>query len=57
MSMQIVSDLVANVAQVAVTVGQHVHVGKEVALLESMKMEIPVLDGERPHHEHADAGG
>lgn len=43
MTLEIASDLVANVAQVAVTVGQRVEAGQEVALLESMKMEIPVL--------------
>lgn len=40
---EIVSDLVANVAQVQVQVGQQVEIGQELVLLESMKMEIPVL--------------
>lgn len=40
---EVVSDLVANVAQVQVEVGQQVEVGHELVLLESMKMEIPVL--------------
>ncbi len=40
---EIASDLVANVAQVHVAAGQQVESGEEVALLESMKMEIPVL--------------
>ncbi|AKU15000.1 biotin/lipoyl-binding carrier protein [Luteipulveratus mongoliensis] len=40
---EIVSDLVANVAQVQVTVGQQVEGGDELVLLESMKMEIPVV--------------
>ncbi|MDE9365356.1 biotin/lipoyl-binding carrier protein [Luteipulveratus sp. YIM 133132] len=40
---EIASDLVANVAQIHVTVGQQVEAGEEVALLESMKMEIPVV--------------
>lgn len=40
---EITSDLVANVAAVGVQVGQDVTAGQEVALLESMKMEIPVL--------------
>ncbi|MFL0460209.1 biotin/lipoyl-binding carrier protein [Kytococcus sedentarius] len=43
MSQQILSELVANVAAVHVTIGQQVEAGTEVALLESMKMEIPVL--------------
>ncbi|MFC0358431.1 MULTISPECIES: biotin/lipoyl-binding carrier protein [Kytococcus] len=43
MSQQILSELVAGVAAVHVTVGQKVQAGTEVALLESMKMEIPVL--------------
>jgi len=43
MSHQITSDLVANVAQVHVRVGDRVEAGAEVALLESMKMEIPAL--------------
>ena len=43
MSQQILSELVANVAAVHVTIGQQVGAGTEVALLESMKMEIPVL--------------
>lgn len=39
----IVSDLVANVAQVQVSVGDTVEAGQELVLLESMKMEIPVV--------------
>ncbi|XVX20275.1 biotin/lipoyl-binding carrier protein [Actinomycetota bacterium] len=39
----VVSDLVANVMSIAVSVGDRVEIGDEVALLESMKMEIPVL--------------
>lgn len=39
----IVSDLVANVAQVHVSVGDKVEAGQELVLLESMKMEIPVV--------------
>ncbi len=39
----IVSDLVANVAQVHVQVGDKVTAGQELVLLESMKMEIPVV--------------
>lgn len=42
-SQEIVSDLVANVAQVQVSVGQQVEAGEELVLLESMKMEIPVV--------------
>jgi biotin carboxyl carrier protein len=40
---QIASELVANVAQVHVCVGQRVEAGQELVLLESMKMEIPML--------------
>ena len=43
MSHHVVSDLVANVLSIAVGVGDTVEVGTEIALLESMKMEIPVL--------------
>ena len=43
MSTEVASDLVANVAQVLVTTGDVVAEGDELALLESMKMEIPVL--------------
>jgi len=35
--------MVANVLEVAVAVGDHVMVGQTLLLLESMKMEIPVL--------------
>ncbi|MGI9157047.1 MAG: biotin/lipoyl-binding carrier protein [Marmoricola sp.] len=40
---QIVSELVASVAEVPVVVGDEVPAGGIVALLESMKMEIPML--------------
>ncbi len=40
---EIVSEMVANVLEVSVAVGAAVRVGDEVALLESMKMEIPVI--------------
>ena len=40
------SDLVANVHSVAVRVGQKVEAGEELVLLESMKMEIPVVPEE-----------
>ncbi|MAS53791.1 biotin/lipoyl-binding carrier protein [Nocardioides sp.] len=40
---QIVSEMVAGVLGVDVEVGTRVEVGDEVALLESMKMEIPVI--------------
>lgn len=39
---EIASDLVAEVAAVHVSVGDHVEAGQELVLLESMKMEIPV---------------
>ncbi|CAM3097667.1 MULTISPECIES: biotin/lipoyl-binding carrier protein [Dermacoccus] len=42
----IASDLVANVHSVAVRVGQKVEAGEELVLLESMKMEIPVVPEE-----------
>jgi biotin carboxyl carrier protein len=40
---EIVSDLVANVIKVMVVPGDRVEAGDTIALLESMKMEIPVL--------------
>ncbi|MGB3827538.1 MAG: biotin/lipoyl-binding carrier protein [Ornithinimicrobium sp.] len=43
MTQHIASELVANVAQVHVEPGQKVKAGEEVVLLESMKMEIPML--------------
>ncbi len=43
MTQHIASELVANVAQVHVEPGQRVEAGAEVVLLESMKMEIPML--------------
>jgi biotin carboxyl carrier protein len=39
----VVAEMVANVLKVAVTTGARVDVGDIVVLLESMKMEIPVL--------------
>ena len=42
-TVQIAADMVAGVLEVAVEVGAAVEVGDEVALLESMKMEIPVI--------------
>lgn len=42
-SQHIASDLVANVHSVAVSVGDRVEAGQELVLLESMKMEIPVV--------------
>jgi biotin carboxyl carrier protein len=39
----VVAEMVANVMKVAVQAGQRVEVGDTVVLLESMKMEIPVL--------------
>lgn len=47
MPSEVASDLVANVIAVSVEVGDEVDVGDEVALLESMKMEIPALAEER----------
>jgi acetyl-CoA carboxylase biotin carboxyl carrier protein len=43
MSEIIRAELVATVQQVLVRTGEHVEAGQPVALLESMKMEIPVL--------------
>jgi len=40
---EIAAEMVANVLTVPVTVGEAVAVGDTVCLLESMKMEIPVL--------------
>ncbi len=42
-SVQIQAEMVANVMKVYVAPGDHVAPGDTVALLESMKMEIPVL--------------
>jgi biotin carboxyl carrier protein len=39
----VLSELVANVLNVSVAVGDTVSVGDEIVLEESMKMEIPVL--------------
>ncbi|MFS3127517.1 biotin/lipoyl-binding carrier protein [Nocardioides sp. Bht2] len=39
----IVAEMVANVMSVTVEIGDKVAVGDQVILLESMKMEIPVL--------------
>jgi biotin carboxyl carrier protein len=43
---EVASELVANVLDVLVEVGQRVSAGDELVMLESMKMEIPVLS---PH--------
>ncbi len=40
---EIVAEMVAGVLAVSVEAGARVAVGDEVALLESMKMEIPVI--------------
>ena len=42
-SLEIVSELVANVLAVEVAEGDRVEAGDTVVLLESMKMEIPML--------------
>ena len=42
-SADVVAEMVANVIKVVVSVGDAVAVGDTVVLLESMKMEIPVL--------------
>ena len=41
---EILAEMVANVMNVVVTVGDPVAIGDTVVLLESMKMEIPVLN-------------
>jgi biotin carboxyl carrier protein len=41
--LEIVSELVANVLSIEVAVGDTVEAGDTVVLLESMKMEIPML--------------
>jgi biotin carboxyl carrier protein len=46
--LEILAEMVANVINVTVEVGDRIEVGETVVLLESMKMEIPVL---------AEAGG
>lgn len=43
MSHTVTAELVANVLSVSVEVGQRVEATDEVVLLDSMKMEIPVL--------------
>ena len=43
MSEVVRAEMVANVAEVHVKVGDKVEAGTELVLLESMKMEIPVL--------------
>ncbi|WP_110240500.1 biotin/lipoyl-binding carrier protein [Nocardioides gilvus] len=40
---EITAEMVANVIEIPVAVGDEVAVGDTVVLLESMKMEIPVL--------------
>jgi biotin carboxyl carrier protein len=42
-SAHVVAEMVANVMKVSVEVGARIEVGDTVVLLESMKMEIPVL--------------
>lgn len=43
MAEQVCAEMVANVLSVAVTAGEQVEPGTTLLLLESMKMEIPVL--------------
>jgi biotin carboxyl carrier protein len=45
MTRQIVADIAASVVRVEVTVGDRVMVDQPLVVLESMKMEIPVLAG------------
>ncbi|MEJ6494321.1 MAG: biotin/lipoyl-binding carrier protein [Actinomycetes bacterium] len=37
------ADMVANVMEIYVTEGGHINIGDTIVLLESMKMEIPVI--------------
>jgi biotin carboxyl carrier protein len=43
MAEEVVAEIVASVLEVVVTPGQAVEIGDTLVLLESMKMEIPVL--------------
>jgi acetyl-CoA carboxylase biotin carboxyl carrier protein len=43
MAEEVRAELVANIARVVVAIGDTVEAGQMVVLLESMKMEIPVL--------------
>lgn len=43
MAEDVVAEIVATVMEVYATAGQHIEVGDTLVLLESMKMEIPVL--------------
>lgn len=43
MTQHIASELVGSIAQVHAVVGQRVQEGEELVLMESMKMEIPLL--------------
>ena len=43
MAEDVVAEIVASVLEVLVTPGQQIEVGDTLVLLESMKMEIPVL--------------
>ena len=43
MSVHVRADLVSSIHSVLVELGQQVVIGDEVVILESMKMEIPVL--------------
>jgi biotin carboxyl carrier protein len=43
MAEEVRAELVANIARVVVAVGETIEPGQMVVLLESMKMEIPVL--------------
>ena len=43
LSIEILAEMVANVLEVQVAVGAQIAVGDEVVLMESMKMEIPVI--------------
>jgi len=45
MTYTVTAELVANVLSIEVHVGQRVEAADEVAVLDSMKMEIPVLAG------------
>lgn len=40
---EVVAEMVANVWKIVATVGDQVHDGDQLVILESMKMEIPVI--------------
>lgn len=45
MSSKVISQMAGTVLEISVQVGDTVKQGQEVAILESMKMEVPVVSG------------